>query len=692
MGDLRAALAEERERLNTILDEVDEALGRLEPASHKEALRCIEPGSPKEQTGAKPAGAPPHEREGGEQPSAPPMGALPPGMLRASVCPTSKDSPGVRFQPASQAPSMAWQSGSSGKDRATARSDGAGSLGAVVAPSPPPVQMTPLMPVDIPKKDESMPRLSGIVRSRQTDSNSCSGSQPGGISDGVRRTREFEKRGSIRKAKQIFANADQMKEQVQQAILQPDYDVRELYKTEGCFQAVARSSIFDICGLTLIMLNAVWLGIETDLNEKALLVDADPPFIIVENFFCTCFCAELLIKFMAFSRKTDVLKDSWFVFDSVLVCFMAAETWLLSILVWVTAGSLTANSSSTSVLRVVRLFRMTRAARVARVLKAVPELMVIGHGIVIVARTVVVIFCVLFLVIYTFAIVFTQLAKGTDLEKNVHPNAKCSDMVTTMSTLLLGGILPDFAPTTEDFAAEDFFFAAFFFMFILLAYVTIMNMLIGVLVEVVAVVASVEKETNQVAAVKRVLLKWTPDTDLDGDCRIGVDEFKNMLNNDGCAKDLNDVGVDAIALIDHADFVFRNKDALTFSELLTVVLGLRGRNDTKVQDLVQMRKFLHVEMQRIEASLESLHVSLVGESSRPDDVKTGKSFGNLQHEASVVTRDTTTYRSDVIVRNSELSEAILDADQTIELMESEAPVQRPVDDDEVTPIDPKADW
>jgi len=404
----------------------------------------------------------------------------------------------------------------------------------------------------------------------------------------------------------VFANADQMKEQVQQAILQPDYDVRELYKTEGCFQAVARSSIFDICGLTLIMLNAVWLGIETDLNEKALLVDADPPFIIVENFFCTCFCAELLIKFMAFSRKTDVLKDSWFVFDSVLVCFMAAETWLLSILVWVTAGSLTANSSSTSVLRVVRLFRMTRAARVARVLKAVPELMVIGHGIVIVARTVLVIMCLLVMIVYTFSIVFTQLAKGTNLEHTI-----CSDILTTMSTLLLGGIFPDFKPTTDDMAAEDFFFAVFFFMFVLLAYATIMNMLIGVLVEVVAVVASVEKETNQVAAVKRVLQKWAPGGDSDGDGLIDVNEFKNMLNKDGCAKDLHDVGVDAIALIDHADFIYRDKDSLTFSEMLTVVLGLRGRNDTKVQDLVQMRKFLHGEILRIEAAVESLQLNML---------------------------------------------------------------------------------
>jgi len=426
----------------------------------------------------------------------------------------------------------------------------------------------------------------------------------------------------------VFANADQMKEQVQQAILQPDYDVRELYKTEGCFQAVARSSIFDICGLTLIMLNAVWLGIETDLNEKALLVDADPPFIIVENFFCTCFCAELLIKFMAFSRKTDVLKDSWFVFDSVLVCFMAAETWLLSILVWVTAGSLTANSSSTSVLRVVRLFRMTRAARVARVLKAVPELMVIGHGIVIVARTVVVIFCVLFLVIYTFAIVFTQLGKGTELEKRL-----CPDMLTTMGTLLLGGILPDISPTTQEFASEDIFFAAFFFLFVLLAYVMIMNMLIGVLVEVVSVVASVEKETNQVASVKRVLQKWAPEADMNGDNMFGVSEFKKMLNTTGCARDLNDVGVDAIALIDHADFVYRDKDELTFAELLSVVLGLRGRNDPKVQDLVQLRKFLQGEMQRIEMSLESLHVSLncgIIESQSPQAKQSGVPVNSVQ--------------------------------------------------------------
>merc|ERR1719291_120668 len=186
-----------------------------------------------------------------------------------------------------------------------------------------------------------------------------------------------------------------------------------------------------------------------------------------------------------------------------------------------------------------------------------------------------------------------------------------------MSTLLLGGILPDISPTTLEFAEEDFFFAFFFFMFVLLAYVMIMNMLIGVLVEVVSVVASVEKESNQVASVKRVLQKWAPEADMDGDNMFGVNEFKNMLNTTGCARDLNDVGVDAIALIDHADFVYRDKDALTFSEMLSVVLGLRGRNDPKVQDLVQLRKFLQGEMQRIEMSLESIQISFSDKFEKP---------------------------------------------------------------------------
>jgi len=562
LGGLRAALAEERERLGKVLDQIDEALD------------CVESGASKE--------LPQHE---GDLPAAVPT------MREAAQA-------GRRVAPdrtRSQPPVAAWDLGAKGNSQTKGDPDQPdvkdSSPKAKTVWSPTVSVAADPVPLAAPVKDGTASQPARV--------NSV------GDVNGRKSVRKEGPRKSQR-ARQIFANADQMKEQVQKAILEPEYNVKNMYKDDGCWAAVARSPLFDISSIVAITLNALWLAVETDYNDEPLLVNADPPFIIVENLFCTFFVWELIVRFMAFKVKADSMKDSWFLFDCVLVSFMAFETWVLSFLVWVSGGALGANSSSTSVLRVVRLFRMTRAARVARLLKAVPELMVIGRGIVIVARTVLVIMCLLVMIVYTFSIVFTQLAKGTNLEHTI-----CSDILTTMSTLLLGGIFPDFKPTTDDMAAEDFFFAVFFFMFVLLAYATIMNMLIGVLVEVVAVVASVEKETNQVAAVKRVLQKWAPGGDSDGDGLIDVNEFKNMLNKDGCAKDLHDVGVDAIALIDHADFIYRDKDSLTFSEMLTVVLGLRGRNDTKVQDLVQMRKFLHGEILRIEAAVESLQLNML---------------------------------------------------------------------------------
>jgi len=584
LGSLRATLADERSRLGSVLDQIDEALDCLEPGAQREDVD-------RERTTVSSATFRESHRSAPAQ-----------TIREAADAGHRAGRPGAE----GNVPLAAW--GPISADKAQAR----GSLDRVLEGKASTAESAQPRPLG-----ESLGQSARPLRPMRRAVSDLSAA-----ADAAWRQRREAKNKQSQVGRQIFANADQMKEQVQKAILEPDYNVRNLYKEDGCWQAVARSSIFDITSLLVILLNAIWLAVETDYNDEPLLVNADPPFIVVENLFCTYFACELVVRLMAFKVKADALRDSWFMFDSIIVSFMVFETWILSLLVWMTAGSLATSSSSTSVLRVVRLFRMTRAARVARLLKAVPELMVIGHGIVIVARTVVVIFCVLFLVIYTFAIVFTQLGKGTELEKRL-----CPDMLTTMGTLLLGGILPDIAPTTLEMATEHFFFGACFFIFVLMAYVMIMNMLIGVLVEVVAVVASVEKEKNQVASVKRVLQKWAPEADMDGDNLFGVSEFKRMLNHAGCAKDLNDVGVDAVALIDHADFVYRNKTELTFAELLAVVLGLRGRNDPKVQDLVQLRKFLHVEMLRIEMSLESLHTSLGLAQPPPSGLGGGSAFG-----------------------------------------------------------------
>ena len=54
-----------------------------------------------------------------------------------------------------------------------------------------------------------------------------------------------------------------------------------------------------------------------------------------------------------------------------------------------------------------------------------------------------------------------------------------------MSTLLLRGTLPDMADLVEDVGRVNIIYAAFMLFFILLASLTVLNMLVGVLCEVV---------------------------------------------------------------------------------------------------------------------------------------------------------------------------------------------------------------
>lgn len=145
----------------------------------------------------------------------------------------------------------------------------------------------------------------------------------------------FEKRGSKKMVKletknknegklaasrtRGFNDPDQLKQKARQALIKPPYNVFDYYHEEGLFQQIARSIIFDYLSLTMVCLNAIWIAIDADLNDAAVITSSPPIFIVVENLFCTYFFAEVFIRFMAFAEKYRALRDRWFVFDSCLV-------------------------------------------------------------------------------------------------------------------------------------------------------------------------------------------------------------------------------------------------------------------------------------------------------------------------------------------------------------------------------------
>mmetsp|Transcript_84138 Transcript_84138/g.261701 ORF Transcript_84138/g.261701 Transcript_84138/m.261701 type:complete len:480 (-) Transcript_84138:50-1489(-) len=423
---------------------------------------------------------------------------------------------------------------------------------------------------------------------------------------------ERERRKSsvlTRSASALFMDADLMKEKIRQSIAKPVYNVYDYYHTTGPWQRVARSSVFEQITLTVISVNAVWIAIDADWNKNQTLLDAHPVFLVVENLFCAFFTFEWLVRFMAFQKKLSSMKDSWFVFDTVLVCMTIVETWVM-IAVTAVVFAVTkpgdksgfGGTSDTSILRLIRLLRLSRMARMAKIFRAIPELMIMMKGLVAAIRSVIVTLSMLTLIIYIFGIAFTQLMSETgtgDLYFN--------GVLDSMNTLLLYGVFLDqVADVFNALGSENAAFSIVFLLFVLIAAFLVVNMLIGVMVETVHVVSMVEREQMTVNFTKDKLLNMlhTSNIDANNDQLISKTEFGALLQIPAAVRALQELGVDVVALVDHSEFVFESGSHLEFPAFMEMVLQLRGSNKATVRDIVDLRKYMRQEIAKLRTLLQ----------------------------------------------------------------------------------------
>lgn len=191
------------------------------------------------------------------------------------------------------------------------------------------------------------------------------------------------------------------------------------------------------------------------------------------------------------------------------------------------------------------------------------------------------------------------MTRGSGIGLQLFPS-----MFDAMKTLLIGGIMPDLYDIVDAIGKEEdfgWFHCSVFLIYIFIAALTIMNMLVGVLVDVVRVVATVEGEAMSVSNMKVQLLHILDLTEeeADGDFEITKEDFKKILMRQGCARALQDTGVDVVGLVDICDMIFRDVKSLCFEDLMQVMLSLRGHNTATVKDIVDLRKFMiqeHVDL------------------------------------------------------------------------------------------------
>merc|ERR1740129_2539596 len=267
--------------------------------------------------------------------------------------------------------------------------------------------------------------------------------------------------------------------------------------------------------LVVIVANALWIGLELDLTDAAFFASepdaTEPPvsFTIIDQFFCAFFSMEIVVRVLAYRRYLDFFCDKskrlWNLFDLALVLLLIMETWVLK------ASSANVKLPALSSLRLLRMLRMIR------VLRMVPELAMMVRSLVAALRSVSMTFVLAVGVIYVFSILFTQWARD---HEQVHPcpsdklaQADCIEFLfgtigrsflTLMQLLCFDNCFAVIRATID----ESKIYGLLLIVFILIAAFTILNMLIGVVCQIVASTSSDEGSKivkAQVAALFRQL-------------------------------------------------------------------------------------------------------------------------------------------------------------------------------------------
>mmetsp|Transcript_102859 Transcript_102859/g.219976 ORF Transcript_102859/g.219976 Transcript_102859/m.219976 type:complete len:317 (+) Transcript_102859:1-951(+) len=299
---------------------------------------------------------------------------------------------------------------------------------------------------------------------------------------------------------------------------------------------------------------------------------------------------------------------------------MVMETWVLTAISAMTGGGGSPLGSTGA----LRLFRLLRLSRLLRMLRSLPELMILIKGMMSAMTSVFYVMCLLVLITYVFAIGFTQLAVGTESIGDVY----FSNVPLAMYSLLIHAtFLDDLAGFMNALREECWPLLILALVFIYLAALTVMNMLIGVLCEVVSAVAASEKEESAALSVTEQLHDIAISLDENFDNKISYEEFASIIGKPDALKALQKVGISPIGLVDFAELFFFEDGQpveLSFDAFMSQVLCLRESNAATVKDVLnvwmQIKTTTNRQIKELRQSVDSRLDSLAKKVDENSDL------------------------------------------------------------------------
>eukprot|EP00928_Gymnodinium_smaydae_P036421 TRINITY_DN25461_c0_g1_i1.p1 TRINITY_DN25461_c0_g1~~TRINITY_DN25461_c0_g1_i1.p1 ORF type:complete len:614 (-),score=79.91 TRINITY_DN25461_c0_g1_i1:517-2358(-) len=407
----------------------------------------------------------------------------------------------------------------------------------------------------------------------------------------------------VAKQKGVFATCADMKDFLRDTVGMGQ--MQQIYKINGVSQRIARSACFEYTTLLVIVAYAIWMGVDTDWNDSDVLSESQPIFFVAEHIFCSYFSIELLIRFVAVARKIDCLHDACFVFDFTLVVTMVVETWVLPLVYLYTAhgNGGTGLVGDASILRIAKLLRLIRVFRVARIVRLIPELNVMVKAIAAGTRTVMFAFILLALVIYVFGLALVQTLRHTAVGSEHFG----SILRAVNSLFLFGTFLDGISDIISKIERESILALGIVYTFMIVNATIILNMLVGVLCEIISSVAAAEKDAIQIKWIKDNFTRMIQvETDELGNEFISRTEFLAMLSNNEAMATLRAIDVDIDTFVEFVDVLFESsteKDLICVWQLADLIVQLRGSNSATVKDIIEVRRMLSAHFKQIQQAL-----------------------------------------------------------------------------------------
>ncbi len=213
------------------------------------------------------------------------------------------------------------------------------------------------------------------------------------------------------------------------------------------------SRIFQFVVISIIILNAITIGVNTyELSDFTRLA-----INYLDYSITIFFVIEIIIRFVGEPKKLQFFKSGWNVFDTIIV--------LISLIP-------IPNNSSFLLLRLLRVFR------VLRIISVVPELKKIIEALLTSIKRVFYVGLLLFIILYIYATIGSILF-STDIPE------RWSDVGVAMITLFQVLTLSSWEQVMLPLQDVYWWAWIYFFSFIIICGITMLNLLIAILVDVV---------------------------------------------------------------------------------------------------------------------------------------------------------------------------------------------------------------